>query len=61
MSILEGEVEKALRDYLELTRKNITPLPDHENALFLSTQRKRIGGTGSGKYGQKICKASDTK
>ena len=37
------EVEKALRDYLELTRKNITPLPDHENALFLSTQRKRMG------------------
>lgn len=37
------EVEKALRDYLELTRKNITPLPDYENALFLSTQRKRMG------------------
>ena len=37
------EVEKALRDYPELTRKNITPLPDHENALFLSTQRKRMG------------------
>lgn len=37
------EVEKALRTYLETTRKAITPLPDHEKALFLSTQRRRIG------------------
>lgn len=36
------EVEKALRDYLE-ERNGITPLSGHENALFLSTQRKRIG------------------
>ena len=36
------EVEKALIDYIE-ERKGITALNGHENALFLSTQRKRIG------------------
>lgn len=36
------EVEQALNDYLE-ERKVITPLPGNENALFLSTQRKRLG------------------
>ncbi|MCD8023070.1 MAG: tyrosine-type recombinase/integrase [Lachnospiraceae bacterium] len=36
------EVEKALRDYLEV-RKGITPIAGHENALFYSTQRRRIG------------------
>ena len=36
------EVESALRDYLTV-REGITPLSGHENALFLSTQRKRIG------------------
>ena len=36
------EVESALRDYLAV-REGITPLAGHENALFLSTQRKRIG------------------
>ena len=36
------EVEKALRDYLE-ERCGITPVAGNENALFLSTQRKRIG------------------
>ena len=35
-------VEKALRDYLE-ERLGITPVAGNENALFLSTQRKRIG------------------
>lgn len=37
------EVEKALHNYLEITRKAVTPLPGHENALFLSTQRRRMG------------------
>lgn len=37
-----NEVEKALRDYLE-ERLGITPVAGNENALFLSTQRKRIG------------------
>lgn len=37
------EVEKALHNYLETTRKAVTPLAGHENALFLSTQRRRMG------------------
>ena len=37
------EVAKALSDYIEGDRKSITPIAGHEHALFLSTQRKRIG------------------
>jgi site-specific recombinase XerD len=37
------EVENALKSYLYTTRKSTIPLPGHEDALFLSTQRKRIG------------------
>ncbi|GAA0792553.1 tyrosine-type recombinase/integrase [Faecalicatena orotica] len=37
------EVENALKMYLYTTRKSTTALPGHENALFLSTQRRRIG------------------
>lgn len=37
------EVEKALRSYLAYSRKGMTPLPGHENALFLSTQKRRMG------------------
>ena len=37
------EVENALKSYLYTTRKATIPLPGHEDALFLSTQRKRIG------------------
>lgn len=37
------EVRDALENYLETTRAAATPLPTHENALFLSTQRKRMG------------------
>ena len=37
------EVRNALENYLETERAAATPLPSHENALFLSTQRKRIG------------------
>lgn len=36
------EVENALLKYLEY-RKGITPVAGHENALFYSTQRRRIG------------------
>lgn len=36
------EVEEALKNYLEV-RKGITPVAGNENALFYSTQRKRIG------------------
>lgn len=37
------EVEEALKMYLYTTRKAVTPLSGHENALFLSTQRRRMG------------------
>ena len=37
------EVEKALRNYLENSRKAITPQAGYENALFLSTQKRRMG------------------
>lgn len=37
------EVEQALRNYLETTRKAVTPLSGYENALFLSTQKRRMG------------------
>ena len=35
------EVAQVLKDYLKL-RREITPLPGHEDALFLSLQNKRI-------------------
>ena len=37
------EVADALENYIEGDRKAITPLSGHEEALFLSTQRKRMG------------------
>ena len=37
------EVRNALLNYMEGPRASATPLPHQENALFLSTQRKRIG------------------
>lgn len=37
------EVEKTLLNYLEHDRKLQNPLPGNEEALFLSTQRKRMG------------------
>ena len=40
--IRKGEVEKALKDYLE-ERTSIIPQPGEENALFYSTQRRRMG------------------
>lgn len=36
------EVEKALRNYLENSRKAVTPQTGYENALFLSTQKRRM-------------------
>ncbi len=38
-----GEVEQALKNYMDGSRRDTNPLPGHENALFLSTQRKRMG------------------
>ncbi|CUX50660.1 tyrosine-type recombinase/integrase [Clostridium sp. C105KSO13] len=37
------EVENALKMYIYTTRQSSIPLPGHENALFLSTQRRRMG------------------
>lgn len=37
------EVADALMDYIENERKVISPVPGHEAALFLSTQRRRMG------------------
>lgn len=36
------EVQEALEDYIVRERSKIIPLEGHENALFFSTQRKRI-------------------
>ena len=38
-----NEVAKALKQYMQGDRKVLSPLPGHENALFLSTQRRRMG------------------
>lgn len=38
-----NEVADALINYMEGDRKAVTPLSGHENALFLSTQRRRMG------------------
>ncbi|MCI9216927.1 tyrosine-type recombinase/integrase [Lachnospiraceae bacterium 42-17] len=37
------EVADALLNYIEGSRKAVTPLFGHENALFLSTQKRRMG------------------
>ncbi len=37
------EVRSALLNYMEGTRKAISPLSGHENALFLSTRKRRMG------------------
>ena len=37
------EVADALRQYIEGDRKKLIPLSGHENALFLSTPRRRMG------------------
>ena len=37
------EVEKALKDYMDITRSQIIPVGGHEEALFLSIQKKRMG------------------
>ncbi|MCR5792349.1 MAG: tyrosine-type recombinase/integrase [Lachnospiraceae bacterium] len=36
------EVEQALLNYINNSRKQITPVPGHEDALFYSIQRKRM-------------------
>jgi len=36
------EVQEALEDYIVSVRSHIEPMDGHENALFYSTQRRRI-------------------
>lgn len=48
------EVERALTDYLELQRNGITPLSGHEDALFLSGQKKKNQRRCGGKNGKEI-------
>ena len=55
------EVEKALKDYLDLSRNGITPLAGHEDALFLSGQRKRISVDAVEKMAKKYCSAVSVK
>lgn len=55
------EVEKALKDYLELQRNGITPLSGHEDALFLSGQKKRISVDAVEKMVKKYCSAISVK
>lgn len=37
-----AEVQEALEDYIVRERSKVIPQPGHENALFFSTQRKRL-------------------
>ena len=55
------EVEKALRDYLEISRNAITPLSGHEDALFLSGQKKRISVDAVEKMVKKYASAISAK
>ena len=56
-----AEVEQALKDYLDLSRNGITPLAGHEDALFLSGQRKRISVDAVEKMVKKYCSAVSVK
>lgn len=37
-----SEVRNALKNYIEISREQIQPVPGHEHALFYSIQRRRI-------------------
>ncbi len=56
------EVRKALLEYLE-ERKKLEPLPGHEDALFLSMQRRRISDRAVQnlvkKYARLVCPLKD--
>ena len=55
------EVEAALKDYLELSRNGITPVAGHEDALFLSGQKKRISVDAVEKMVKKYTSAVSVK
>ena len=54
-------VEQALKDYLEISRTAITPVAGHEEALFLSGQRKRISVDAVEKMVKKYASAISVK
>lgn len=56
-----SEVHAALIDYLELSRNGIIPLSGHENALFLSGQKKRISVDAVEKLVKKYSSAISVK
>ena len=56
-----SEVERALQEYLELLRNAITPVAGHEEALFLSGQRKRISVDAVEKMVKKYASAVSVK
>jgi len=56
-----SEVEYAIKDYLEITRNGLTPVAGHEDALFLSGQRKRISVDAVEKLVKKYCSAISVK
>ena len=56
-----SEVEAALKDYLEISRNAITPVAGHEEALFLSGQRKRISVDAVEKMVKKYASAVSVK
>lgn len=56
-----SEVERALQEYLELSRNAITPVAGHEEALFLSGQRKRISVDAVEKMVKKYASAVSVK
>ena len=55
------EVAEALKNYMAGDREAATPLPGHEQALFLSTQRKRMGVQAVENMVKKICQAGNTE
>lgn len=55
------EVECAIKDYLEISRNGITPVSGHEDALFLSGQRKRISVDAVEKMVKKYSSAISVK
>ena len=55
------DVEQALKDYLEISREAITPVAGHEDALFLSVQRKRISVDAVEKMVKKYASAVSVK
>ena len=55
------EVEQALKDYLEISRTAITLVAGHEEALFLSGQRKRISVDAVEKMVKKYASAISVK